>query len=504
MSFRALAFPVILLAAARAQIPSADVQQKITPIFEQAKAAEREGRQQEALEYYDQVLRLAPGIAEVWANKGLLLHDLNRHPEALRAFLEATRLKPALVTPSLYAGVEYLQLGQPRKALLPLRAALRLDPGNRQARLTLARAHLQLEEYGDAVDQLRESVKREPTAEDSWYQLGAAYLAWSTSTTQVLTGNGSVYGKLLRAEFSAVNGKPEVAQLRYKAAMALLNPRAAAEIPLDPRTLRVPPGPREKQEPESGINRPSGAGLIEDAVVAWREARYGRALRLLRTALKTAPQSSRALYWLALDCRALARESFLRAVESSPNSWQSHLLLADVSAREGDQDVALAEYQKAVTSAPNEPKPRLAQVEHLLSLQRTGEATAKAREAVDLFPRNAELNYRYAQLLLNSDHVNDALPHLQRAIEADPHMAPAHVDLAYAYAELGELQKAIAAMAPVLSQDEDGSLHYKIAAWYRETGQQDLARQALAETARLKAKRVQQEQSIFKDSDASR
>ena len=67
-------------------------------------------------------------------------------------------------------------------------------------------------------------------------------------------------------------------------------------------------------------------------------------------------------------------------------------------------------------------------------------------------------------------------------------VSTAHAGLADANAALGQLEAAISEMRKVLTQDVNGSYHYRIAKWYQQTGHAEEARAAFAETARIKAK----------------
>ena len=103
---------ILSLNLAWAQNVSPEAQAKITPIFQAARAAEQALNFDEAGRLYDDILGIAPELAEVWANKGLVLLQLERHRDALNAFEKARSLNPRLVAPHMFAGVEYLRLGR--------------------------------------------------------------------------------------------------------------------------------------------------------------------------------------------------------------------------------------------------------------------------------------------------------------------------------------------------------------------------------------------------------
>jgi len=52
------------------------------------------GRVQEAVQHWEQALRIRPDYAEVHYNLGAVLERLGRMPEAMKHYEEALRLKP--------------------------------------------------------------------------------------------------------------------------------------------------------------------------------------------------------------------------------------------------------------------------------------------------------------------------------------------------------------------------------------------------------------------------
>jgi len=147
---------------AAAQHPPAEIQAKIVPLFQSARQAEQRRDFSQAARLYDQILTLDPKLAEVWTNKGLVLHELDRHREALEAFARAASLKPDLITPQLFLGIEYVRLAEPQKALTPLEAVLAREPANKQALYTLAEANAHLERFRLAVNLYHELIRRDP------------------------------------------------------------------------------------------------------------------------------------------------------------------------------------------------------------------------------------------------------------------------------------------------------------------------------------------------------
>jgi protein O-GlcNAc transferase len=169
-----------------AQDPDSKAPEKITPLFSKARQAEQRRDFVEAARLYDQVLRIDPGIAEVWTNMGLCLHELSKHREAAKAFAKAAEIKPRLLVPHLFLGIEYLKLNQPEKAVSSLRSALSIEPKHPQATYELANACVRLEQFEEAVRLYRQLLRGNPEMEEAWYRLGIAHLNWSRSAARKL------------------------------------------------------------------------------------------------------------------------------------------------------------------------------------------------------------------------------------------------------------------------------------------------------------------------------
>jgi predicted Zn-dependent protease len=204
-----------------AQDARSPAQNRIASLFKQAREAEQTRNFAEATKLYDEVLKIDPGVAEVWTNRGLCLYELNRHREAVSSFAKAATLKPQLLVPHLFLGIEYLKLDQPQKAVSSLQSALSIDPNHLQASYELANAYVRLEQFQQAVDLYGELLRRNPQMEEAWYRLGIGYLNWSRMAARQLVDSAEAcaYGKVLLADLQAVAGLRQAAEANFRAAV---------------------------------------------------------------------------------------------------------------------------------------------------------------------------------------------------------------------------------------------------------------------------------------------
>ena len=211
----------------------------VAPLFTKARQAEQRRDFTEAARLYAEVIKIDPGIAEVWTNQGLCFHELNRHREAANSFAKAAELKPRLLVPQLFLGIEYLKLDQPQKAVSALQAALSIDPNHPQATYELANANVCLERFEQAVDLYRKLLGKTPQMEEAGYRLGIAYLNWSRWAARQLVDSvdASVYGKVLYAELQAVADLRREAEANFLAAIAKQPDLAEARLALARRVL---------------------------------------------------------------------------------------------------------------------------------------------------------------------------------------------------------------------------------------------------------------------------
>ena len=501
---------------AAAQHPPAEIQAEIVPLFQSARQAEQRRDFSQAARLYDQILTLDPKLAEVWTNKGLVLHELDRHREALAAFARAASLKPDLITPQLFLGIEYVRLAEPQKAVAPLEAVLAREPANKQALYALAEANEHLERFGLAVNLYHELIRRDPGMEQASYRLGITYLNWSKVTARKLIDvrPRSGWGDLLLADFEAVVGFSEDAERNYRAAVAALPRAVEPRIAFGRFYLESNPPAAEEQFARAGELGPpavrdllsqAGRALVKRDVVearmlaaaAWNAVRHEHAPEALPELERQARQDPQALYQLSLTLSELARQTFEEAVRRNPNSYRAHMLLADLAKATRDAGKARAEYARAMEVAPEDPDVRVTYIQFLAGEHDDAATLEAAREAAGKFPAHPAVNTELGKILLRSNQAQEAALRFERALKADATLAAARAGLADCYAAMGELEKAAMEMRRALPSDIDGSLHYRLGRWYQKLGREREAAEAYSQTARLKDEKRKSELMRF-------
>jgi len=217
-----------------------DREQVLESLAAEASSAQARGDFLSAADAYRKAAQLAPSIPELWANLGLMDHEIGRSSEAIESFKKAARLNPDLFAPQLFLGIEYLEAQKPDVALPFLVNAARLNPKDPQAEIYLGRAYALTNHIGLATDAFLRGINRAPNNGDAWLGLGTAYLQQVDNDARLMTStySQSAYVRLRAAEICAEQGKLADAENAYKQAIALAPPAPCAHAEFGIALLR--------------------------------------------------------------------------------------------------------------------------------------------------------------------------------------------------------------------------------------------------------------------------
>ena len=114
--------------------------------------AQMRGRPPEAINYYENAVRVVPGHSPAYKSLGALYFPYGDYRKAAEYFATAVRLNPQDVEARFFLGTCALKLGEPLEAAAQFRAARQVDPTYREAYEAEARA---LEAAGDTGEAAR-------------------------------------------------------------------------------------------------------------------------------------------------------------------------------------------------------------------------------------------------------------------------------------------------------------------------------------------------------------
>ncbi len=181
---RSLRFPVfavaiqiawVLTSTGAAQVISSQIQDQVQEHFLAAQQAQQQGRLDDAVGEYKEVLRLQPGLPEAYANLGLVYYAQTRFGDSARALAMAYKLRPGMRGVSLWLGIDEVRLNQPSQGVTYLREAVRLDPKEKLAQSWLGTALWDAGQTDAALFQLRTAAAQFPDDPDLLFAAGEAY-----------------------------------------------------------------------------------------------------------------------------------------------------------------------------------------------------------------------------------------------------------------------------------------------------------------------------------------
>lgn len=162
-----------------AQDSASTVSPEVEQLYSEAKAAQSEGDIPAAIQKYEAMLKIAPRLAPVYNNLGLLYYNQHDYPHAVAILEEGLRIDPHMNSASALLGTCLFAMGEYEKARDPLEAALRGNPQDNQIEILLARTLIQLNANHEALEHLQALTTRDPENQEAWYLLGKLYLQLS-------------------------------------------------------------------------------------------------------------------------------------------------------------------------------------------------------------------------------------------------------------------------------------------------------------------------------------
>lgn len=141
-----------------------------------AGAAQREGRQEEALELYRRALRSEPEIHQNRYNAGVVLQSLGRHEEALAEYLAFLESRPEHADAWNNLGLAQLELGRLTEAEPSIQRAIELAPDHPGYRYNLGLVY-SAQGHGDEAERAFEaSLRADPAHHRARLHLAHAWM----------------------------------------------------------------------------------------------------------------------------------------------------------------------------------------------------------------------------------------------------------------------------------------------------------------------------------------
>lgn len=437
------------------------------------------GRYDEAVKLYGDLVAQLPDNPGLRLNLGLALEKAGRPAEAVPQLELATRAQPEIAGAWFLLGLAYQQLQRPQQAIGPLREAVRLDAtNNKQALFELADAELTSGDYRNAAHDFERLADARPDMAKAWQGANAAYSRWSEEIAARVQqpASQSGYAKALAARTQFEKQNFGIALDLYRQAI---------------QSLSSTPGLHEAC---AQIYRQTGHAkwaAIEDArerqlasrVCPGQSPACAYLKKSYESILEAHDGNVEMLYWQTLAASQLASQS-LEMLSRLPPSPAQHEVLAEAHQRKGQRLEAVEEWRRALALAPADRRLQGRLADSLYRARIYPEAEQRLTHLAGVEPGNSEWQYLLGSVLLEEEHSEAAIIPLEKALRLQPGFLPAEESLGRGYLNLGRAAEAIIHLEKALPLD-DGSLSFALSTAYRKTGRFDDARAALARYRQL-------------------
>jgi tetratricopeptide (TPR) repeat protein len=188
---------------------------------------------------------------------------------------------------------------------------------------------------------------------------------------------------------------------------------------------------------------------LKNGIDRYIEKDYEGAAKEFKRAIGLAPNSSYAPdaadylanAYLKLDKTDEAVKAYQNAIRLNPFRDDMHIKLGNLYYAEEQYEEAEKSYQEAVRINPAANNYyALGQV--YLATERYTEAENQFNEVLRLTPDSPNGNFGIGQALSMQERYEDAIRQFEEAIEKDAELYDAHVEMGYAYADMGDMEAA--------------------------------------------------------------
>jgi tetratricopeptide (TPR) repeat protein len=130
------------------------------------------GEYDEAVEYFDEAIRLDAGNSTYWLDKGVAFYNLDRYDEALLAYDEAINIDPSNVNAWFNKGATLDKQGRLDEAIKAYDEALKIDPNNADIWYDKGIALHALGRTSESIQASDEAIRLDPNYASRSYHAG--------------------------------------------------------------------------------------------------------------------------------------------------------------------------------------------------------------------------------------------------------------------------------------------------------------------------------------------
>src|SRR5579862_133002 len=481
--------------------------------WQRGQALAKTGDLEDAAYEFQQAARIAPTNPRYLSAMGAVLAQQQKFGEAVGYFERAHKADPGNVPVIQNLAAAQWQLGKLHDAETNLRQVLRLNPGNQEATLMLGMVLENSGDYAPGAKLLasvpdRVSVHPEALAAllhcyyetsrlDEAHRLEDKVLgdakdvqaAFLCATVAVRERDFAPAEKILAAIRDIY---PNPAELQYQIALARYGAAKYTEADQILRQLI------EQEEP-GGSAEEKGQYFN---LLAWCLAKEGKtsdSVKAFDRAIDIDPREESNYVDLAtvlMDAGQLpaALDAANKAVSVDGNSYPAQRIAGQIQTRQHNYKAALQSYTRAAQLNRDDAEALLDLAEAQAATSQRGAAAATLDGAIKKFPRDAQLYYRYALILLYPPNPDDhdketrAVTLLRKSLALDDSIAGAHYELGNILLRQDQSSEALKELRTAEKLDADESnTHYALWSVLRKLGQTQEAENELQVFQKLKS-----------------
>ena len=178
--------------------------------------------------------------------------------------------------------------------------------------------------------------------------------------------------------------------------------------------------------------------------------------------------------------------SLTHAIELDPDSARTHLLMAESLSDAGKLTDAVPEYQKAIRLDEKLDAAYLGLATEYWKQRQFDQARPYLEHVLLRSPEDAEANGMLADICEHDGNYGDAERYATAALRQNPDLIETHVVLARVYLAREQTKLAISELEKVLDADSDGSYHFLLYRAYKQAGEDDAAKAAMAKFRQIR------------------
>ncbi|MDI6794466.1 MAG: tetratricopeptide repeat protein [bacterium] len=354
----------------------------------------QEGKYPQAIEAYQQAIRLNPYYKEAYNGLGQAYSSSEMYKEALLAFARAITIDPKYLAAHINLGFTYEVQGDLEKAGTEYKLVLELEPSSADGHFYLAGLARKLRDVNQAIKEYKTAIKIDPEYVWAYINLGSIY--WEEPSVKDIDRAAAYYKEAKvhdeRNEWVYLNlaslydqqGRPKRAEAEFEDALRL--------APDNPQILKA------------------------SATFFLKRGKYDRAIILYEALAKLVPYNSLTHYASGLSYKGAernleAREEFLNALELKP---YDEIALAEL------EDVILMEDDVLTPIRNKYSDYHLELAEHYFNENKIPWTVFHRRKAVKLNPQSGKARLELAKVYDHQGMLDSAIEELKKAMELKP------------------------------------------------------------------------------------